>query len=38
MGHMGNYGQGEWMILWWVGGIAILILLFWFLVKRRGGK
>ena len=38
MGNMGGYGQGGWMVLWSVGGIAILILLVWFLAKGRGAK
>jgi hypothetical protein len=37
-GHMAGYGQGAWMVLWWVGGIALLIVLIWFLAKRRGGS
>ncbi len=35
MNDMHSYGQGGWMVLWWVGGIALLILLVWFLAKRR---
>jgi hypothetical protein len=35
MNHMGSYGQGGWMVLWWIGGLAFLILLVWFLVRRR---
>jgi len=38
MGNMGGSGQGGWMVLWWIGGIAILIVLAWFLSKRRGGS
>jgi hypothetical protein len=38
MDNMSGYGQGGWMVLWWVGGIALLILLVWFLAKRRGGS
>ena len=38
MDHMDGYGQGGWMVLWWVGGAAILILLVWFLWRRRAGK
>jgi hypothetical protein len=35
MNDMNGYGQGGWMVVWWVGGIALLILLVWFLAKRR---
>jgi hypothetical protein len=35
MNEMHGYGQGGWAVLWWVGGIALLILLVWFLAKRR---
>jgi hypothetical protein len=35
MGNMGAYGHGGWIVLWWVLGIAALILLVWFLMKRR---
>jgi hypothetical protein len=35
---MDSYGQGGWMVLWWIGGLAILIVLVWFHAKRRGGK
>lgn len=38
MGNMGGYGFGGWMVLSWIGGIALLIVLVWFLAKRRGGK
>lgn len=38
MDHMDGYGHGGWMGLWWIGGIALLILLVWFLWNRRGGK
>ena len=38
MGNMGGYGHGGWMVLWWIGGIALLIVLVWFLAKRRGGS
>ncbi len=38
MDHMGGYGQGGWMVLWWIGGIAILVLLVRFLWGRRSGK
>lgn len=37
MGNMSGYGQGGWMVLWWIGWLAILIVLVWFLVKKRGG-
>lgn len=35
---MGGYGHGGWMYLWWIGGIAVLIVLAWALFKRRGGN
>ena len=35
MNDMNGYGQGEWTVAWWIGGIALLILLVWFLAKRR---
>jgi hypothetical protein len=38
MDHMDGYGHGGSMVVWWIGGIALLILLVWFLAKRRGGK
>jgi LPXTG-motif cell wall-anchored protein len=38
MGNMHGYGQGGWMVLLWIGGIAILILLVWLLWRRRSGK
>lgn len=40
MGNMGNMGGwgGGWMVLWWIGGIALLIVLVWFLAKRRGSS
>ncbi len=37
MGDMGNMGDGS-MVLWWIGGFAILIVLVWLLSKGRGGK
>ena len=38
MGNMGGHGQGGWMAQWWIVGLAILIVLVWFLMKRRGGS
>lgn len=38
MGNMGGYGQGGWMVLWWISGFAILIVLVWFLANRRSGS
>ena len=38
MGNMGGYGHGGWRVLSWVSGIALLIVLVWFLARRRGGK
>ena len=35
MGSMGGYGSGGWMVLWWIGGIASLIVLVWALTKGR---
>ena len=36
MWNMGGYGHGGWMVLWWIGGIAVLIVLAWMLFKRGG--
>jgi hypothetical protein len=33
MGYMSGYGQGGWMALWWIGGIAVPIVLVWLLAK-----
>ncbi len=38
MGNMGGYGHGGWLVLWWIVGLASLILLAWLLLKRRGGS
>ena len=38
MGNMGVYGAGGWMVVWWVGGIALLIALVWMFAKRRNGS
>ena len=38
MGDMGSHGQSGWMVMWWIGGLALLIVLAWFLMKRRGGQ
>ncbi len=37
MDGMSGYAQGGWMVPWGIGGIAIVIFLFWFLAKRRSG-
>jgi len=37
MGNMSGYWQGGWMILWWVGGLALLIALVLVLARRRVG-
>jgi hypothetical protein len=38
MDNMGGHGSGGWMVLLWIAGLAFLIVLVWFLVKRRGGS
>ena len=38
MGNMGGDGHGGWMVLWWIGGIAVLIMLAWMLFKRGGSR
>jgi hypothetical protein len=38
MGNMGGYWGGGWMVLWWIGGLAFLAVLIWFLAKGRGDK
>ena len=37
-GFMGGYGHGGWMVLWWIGGIALLILLAWGFARKRSGS
>jgi hypothetical protein len=36
MNNMGGYAHGGWMVAWWIGGIALLIVLAWLLGGRRG--
>jgi len=33
-GHMDGYGQGGWMVLWSIGGLALLIVLVWFSLEE----
>jgi len=35
---MGGDWHGGWMVLWWIGGSALLIVLIWILAKQRDGR